>query len=648
MSGIFGIFNRNGKTVDKEIVNTMLDAMSYWEPDEYDTWIDGPIALGHTMLWNTPESKYEHLPLQKDTHILTMDARIDNRDELARELDLPERPMSEIGDSEFILAAYQKWGEECPKYLLGDFAFVIFDEKKQQLFCARDHIGIKSLFYFQNNEFFIFSNDISVLLKHPQIPQDFNEITIANFHHNNSGNSNYSTFFEKIKKIPAATYIIVSQTEISEDTYWRIEESPPIKYKSFEEYSKKLREIFNDAVEVRLRSDYTMASHLSGGIDSSPIAVQAARKLKDRKKSLHVFNWIDIPEEKDRYEYEAWSFSRRISEQEENIIHEEFHLDPVYVAKQYVTHDIFTQGTMYYWSEYYIQEKVKDMNARVILSGWGGDELISYNGYSYISGLFIQGKVLTVLHDIFKNPEYHKYFWIRLIKTIVKSILPSKVFMALRKLIKTDINIEKNCDIDEDMYITDTFSEFLKSQPNIKLPTVKGVRNMQLALYNLGHLQGRVESWFLSSISKRIEYRYPLLDKRIVEFSVGIPEELFYPQKNRERPLFKTAISDLLPLDILWFDKPNEVKINIANRKRYEASIKVLKKSLSHQPLELRDKYYNYDKVYKNLFDLNKDDACKLGNVVTPILFLYAKVRLNKNNKNRRKNNEKNMESTKT
>jgi len=143
MSGFFGIFNRNRKPVERTMAEKMLEKMSEWEPDESDLWIDGSMALGHAMLWNTPESKYEHLPLQKYAYILTMDARIDNRDELAKELDLPDCPMSEIGDSEFILAAYQKWGEECPKHLLGDFTFVIWDTKKQQLFCARDPLGIK-------------------------------------------------------------------------------------------------------------------------------------------------------------------------------------------------------------------------------------------------------------------------------------------------------------------------------------------------------------------------------------------------------------------------------------------------------------------------------------------------------------------------
>ena len=82
MSVFFGIFKRDGRVVKKQIANDMLDAISKWGPDERDLYQEGPVTLGHTMLWNTPESKYEHLPLVTESYILTMDARIDNRDEL--------------------------------------------------------------------------------------------------------------------------------------------------------------------------------------------------------------------------------------------------------------------------------------------------------------------------------------------------------------------------------------------------------------------------------------------------------------------------------------------------------------------------------------------------------------------------------------
>ena len=644
MSGFFGIFNRNGKPVDKKIAEDMLRSMSTWEPDEQDIWCEGSVALGHAMLWNTPESKYEHLPLNKDAYILTMDARIDNRDELLQQLELPNRSLDEIGDSEFILAAYEKWGEECPNHLLGDFAFAIWDKKKEQLFCVRDHIGIKPFFYFQSDELFVFSNDISILLKHSQIPKSLDDYTVAYFVKDQGIHSKYATFFDKIKKLPPATSMVIDENEIKTKTYWKIEETLIIRYDSFQEYTKKLRELFNDAVEVRMRTNYPMVSHLSGGIDSSSIAVQAARKLKEKRELLHVFNWIDIPQEKDLYEYEAWSFSRRIAKKEENIVHEEFYLDPAYIAKKYITHDIFTQGTMYYWDEYYIQEKIKEIDARVVLSGWGGDELITYNGYSFISGLFRQGKILTALYFFIREKKYYQYLdSCRILKLIFKIILPSKLFIALRKTIKSNSDIEKKCDHDNYQYLTDNFAKFTKLQQDVEYPRIKGVRNRQLALYNLGHIHQRVESWFLSSISKRMEYRYPLLDKRIVEFAINIPEELFYPKKGKERVLFKTAMLDLLPSDIIWFNKPNEVKVNKANREKIQASIKLLKEILYNKKLENSEcNYYNYDKI---LDTISINSKCESANIVGAILFLFAKIKLEK--EDRKKDfNEEDMEET--
>ena len=636
MSGIFGIFNRNGNPVDKTIAEDMLESMSSWGADECDLWIDGSIALGHAMLWNTPESKSEHLPLQKDTHIITMDARIDNRDELAKELDLPKRSMSEIGDSEFILAAYQKWGEKCPKHLLGDFSFAIWDKKKDQLFCVRDHIGIKPFFYFQSDDFFIFSNDISVLLQHPQIPQEFDDLTIADFAKDWEMNSRNATFFKKIKALPSATSIMVSEKEIKKNTYWKIEESPSIRYKSFQEYTKKLRELFDDAVKVRLRSNYTLASHLSGGIDSSPIAVCASRELVKQGKHLHTFNWIDIPEDPNKYEFEAWNFSRRIATREENMIHEEFSIDPQFIAKQYEIHNIFTQGTMYTWGEYYIQEQMKKMDARVMLSGWGGDELISYNGYSYISGLFTQWKIATALYYYFKNIKYHPFTLSKWIKLAVKSILPPDIFKILRKIVKPHAEVLEEYEIDNYIYMMDTFKKFAKLQPNAEYPTIKGVRKRQFALHHFGHIQRRTESWALSGFSKKMEYRYPLLDKRIVEFSIGIPEKLFYPQKGKERPLFKTAISDLLPLDIVWFNKPYESKINKANKENYAESLNVLQRKINYRKLDdTCNFYFDYGKINHQIlnFDFKQMDVNELGNVVFPILFLNSKRKLKKNTK---------------
>ncbi len=648
MSGIFGIFNRNGKPVDRKIVDTMLGAMSYWKPDEHGTWIDGSVSLGHTMLWNTAESKYEHLPVRNETYVLTMDARIDNRNELLNELDLPDRPISEIGDSEFILAAYQKWGEDCPKYLLGDFAFVIWDEKKKQLFCARDHIGIKQFYYYLSNDLFIFSNDIEGVLAHPSVPKNYDDDIVATFLKDDGVHAERKTFFEKIKKLPAATTLTVSKLNITENIYWNIENVPLIHYDSYQKYVDKLKELFDSAVEYRLRTVFPVASHLSGGIDSSPIAVLAARKLKKKKEKLYVFNWINVPEGNDLYEYEAWNFSRRVAEIEQNIIHKEFNIDLEFMIKQYENHNILTKGTMFYWEEYYVQEAINDMGVRTLLSGWGGDELISYNGYSYISGLFSQGRIIEAFKYLFKEKKYLEYTWSKFFKRTLKVILPSKIINQLNWK-SQNLQDESNS---YSLYTTDRFTKYIEAHKNKEYPHVVGVRKNQHVMYKYGHLQNRIESWNLSAFSRKMEYRYPLLDKRIVEFAIGIPEEMFFPEKGKCRHLFKNAVSDLLPYDIVWFSKPDEIKINKTLKEKYTKALVLMQKEYRNRDHNFSEnKYVEYRKIKEsfNSFNFDRSDSLELGNIIVAIMLLHSMDNFSYNEKKSFSNfedndNEKAME----
>ena len=148
MSGIAGLYHLDQHPVVASELCQMIKILAHRGPDSSDTWCQDSIGLGHCMLWTTAESLHEQLPLVKGDLTITADARIDNRDELAQVLSLPDRPLEKIADSEFILAAYEQWGSDCPEHLLGDFAFVIWDGQKLPLFCARDHFGVTPFFYY--------------------------------------------------------------------------------------------------------------------------------------------------------------------------------------------------------------------------------------------------------------------------------------------------------------------------------------------------------------------------------------------------------------------------------------------------------------------------------------------------------------------
>jgi len=554
MSGIFGIFNRNGNPIAGEIVDAMLKAGSSWEADESDVWLDGAVVLGHAMLWNTPESKSEHFPLRQDVHILTMDARIDNRQELSQKLELPQRPVGEIGDGEFILAAYEKWGEICPKYLVGDFAFALWDENKRQLFCARDHVGVKPLYFHLDAELFVFANDLRVLTTHPGISSKINDEALANYLINHELISQTLTFFADIKKLPPAHTLTITARGHSERCYWRPEDSPGIKLPSREAYAEKLRELIDQAVHDRMRSAYPVTAHLSGGLDSSTIAVIAARKLRKQGDKLLAFNWLHNPTGDDDPTHYEWFNSKLIAELEdidhhyvsftvEDICH---HIDKL---------DIVYGETDVFWYEYPIRDAAEKNGSRTILSGWGGDELISYHGLSYFADLFLQGRIGEVFNELkvgLKGRRGIKPWLSTLYHRLLIPLTPRALYCKMPKI---------KCENRSFPLVKRSFlpmiNRELRKPEILTMQPQKTIREHMLAYWQNGHIQSRIEFWATAAIPKRLEYSYPLLDKRIIEFALGVPPELFISNGVR-RHLFRSAIKGILPEQIVWSNAKNE------------------------------------------------------------------------------------------
>jgi asparagine synthase (glutamine-hydrolysing) len=164
VSAITGIFHPDGRPVERATIERMVATLTHRGPDGSGAWSAGPVGLGHQMLWTTPESLHERLPFTTDRGDLTItaDARIDNSDELIAVLRIRDR---QITDSQVILAAYERWGEDCPKHLIGDFAFAIWDARRQALFCARDHFGVKPFYYHhRSGRLFAFGTEMKAFL----------------------------------------------------------------------------------------------------------------------------------------------------------------------------------------------------------------------------------------------------------------------------------------------------------------------------------------------------------------------------------------------------------------------------------------------------------------------------------------------------
>jgi asparagine synthase (glutamine-hydrolysing) len=153
----------------------MMAVLTHRGPDAGGVWNEGAVGLGHRMLRTTPESPWESFPLKSRSGILALvaDVRIDNRDELLATLHVATRSPGGICDGEIILAAYEAWK------LIGDFAFAIWDKRRQKLFLARDHFGVKPLYYCLFGQGFAFASEIKALLCLPWVPRQLNEVRVS-------------------------------------------------------------------------------------------------------------------------------------------------------------------------------------------------------------------------------------------------------------------------------------------------------------------------------------------------------------------------------------------------------------------------------------------------------------------------------------
>lgn len=294
MSGIFGIFNRNGKPVSSEILLTMYDAMAYWGPDGGSTWHDGPVGLGQLILYNTPEALHERLPrVVGGGIVLTAEARIDNRTELSDFFDIPHTERPKTPDSDLIQYAYQKWGQDCTNHLVGDWSFAVWNPAEETLFLARDHHGNTALYYYLDKRIFAFASSRKALFA-IGIHRQLNEIYLGQLLISWPAYHGPDTIDLDVHRLPPAHHLSVTPERVDIQRYWRLEDTPELRLPSLDEYLEGLMELYTEAVRCRLRSYRPIGATLSGGLDSGSMTALAARELKTQGQLLPTFTSVPV------------------------------------------------------------------------------------------------------------------------------------------------------------------------------------------------------------------------------------------------------------------------------------------------------------------------------------------------------------------
>lgn len=551
MCGIFGIKTKfDSVQIDKDRVKESANLMRHRGPDAYGQWgLKNKIELAHLRLSVIDLSPQSNQPFfsKCKNFVIIFNGEIYNYLELKNELESLGHDFRTTSDTEVLLNSYIEWGDKCVEKFNGDWAFAIYDIKNDILFCSRDRFGVKPFNYTIMNDIFIFSSEVkSILNYYPNLRQP-NYNVISNFCRNSLGGQSEDTWFLGIKRLLPAHNLIWKNGQIEIKKYW---EYPLNTHNNicFNEAAETYRELFLNAVKLRMRSDVQVGTTLSSGLDSSSI-VSVLRKFYKGKHN--TFTATYNPAEFQRLEKNI--FGKDVVVDEGSLVkifakelNVEAHL--INITSSGFEKDLF--DAIYYLESgcsspavlplSRILDYAKDY-VTVVMEGQGADELL---------GGYIVDNIYALLWEYFKRAK---------IKELIKEYSNFIQNYSLTYSIKMFFRLLNN-DYIERLYqlqsgISKVFGPKLKnySRTNdypLNPPKFSEYFNKALFKSHTGTLVDLLHYGDAISMSKSIESRLPFMDVNLVEFSFQLP--FCYKVKNGlGKYIHRVAMQDIVPNYIL-------------------------------------------------------------------------------------------------
>jgi len=522
----------------------MNQATAHRGPDGTGVFLDGQISFGHNRLSILDTSDRAAQPMKSNdgNEIIIFNGEIYNFRELRKKLEASYQ-FKTTSDTEVIIAAYQKWGKECVKYFNGMFAFALWDEKKQELFLARDPIGIKPLYYFWDGKKFIFSSEIKAILE-TGVPRQLNKKALEHYFRVLYLPEPH-TMFENIFKLPPAHWAVLKDKKLVIEQYWKVEDEKieiPSNQKQLEEM---VRNKVQSAVTRQLVSDRPLGVYLSGGIDSSVVLDCMSREHKNTdtfsvgfelpiKEDMEKFNQDFYLARKTAAHYGTRHHEIMLGEEEAINLFEKavWHLDEP-ISNPTIIPMLHLAG--------FAKEKVA-----VVLGGDGGDEL--FGGYER----YRLSRIASVYQHI---PSFFRTALVASSR-LQKLNTPAGVDRFSLFLFQKD-DILKQVLVPE--YINENTKQFFNQ---------RYFQNWDKAMPFESHFMNvDRQSWLVDESLMRsdkmamaagLEQRVPLLDKEIVALAYQIPLNKKVSYTNT-KIILKQAFADRIPKFLLnqpkrgWF-----------------------------------------------------------------------------------------------
>lgn len=552
MCGFVGVLNKSGKAVNPEILRTMASTINHRGPDEEGVFTDLNCGFFHKRLSIIDLSTGQQ-PMTYGPLTIVFNGEIYNYVELKNNLTLKGHSFKTTSDTEVILHMYEEYGDSCVNQLNGMFAFIIYDKTRQKVFIARDHFGIKPLYWYHDEKTILFGSEIKAILAHPEIKA---KPSLKNLYE-------YLTFqfiigeetmFENIFKVQPGyhTTIDLKTWEINSKNYWEPDFTTDL-YHTEEYFINELQKILNDTIMQQMRSDVPVGTYLSGGMDSSLVTIMASQLVNHQLKSFSGA-FREGPEFNE-LEYAKAAAAKANSELFEIYPTEQEFIDLLPKLIYHLDEPVAGPGLF----PQYIVSKFASKHVKVILGGQGGDEI--FGGYARYLVAYLEqaikgsifenneeGEHIVTLRSILPNlPALRQYL------PMIKGFWKEEAFTPMDQRYFDLINrMGSTVDFLQPDFVNgwDEQALFSKFSAHFNRPETKSYYNKMTQFDLTGSLPALLQVEDRVSMAVSIESRVPLLDRRIIDLISKMPASMKF-KGGELKYLLKKTVKNIMPPEIM-------------------------------------------------------------------------------------------------
>ncbi len=553
MCGINGIAfsSRSKKQINQRLLTAMRDAIHHRGPDDEGLFIRENIGLGHRRL-SIVDVAHGQQPMfnSDESRVIVYNGEVYNHADYRAELEAKGYKYQTHCDTETILYLYEEYGAKCVERLRGMFAFAVWDERRKELFIARDRLGVKPLYYVHDSDGnLFFASEIKSLLEAGAVKPELNYNALPD-QLANHGTSLDETLFKDVRRLLPGHYLIWRDGKIEIEKFWDVSFEPKQEIISDREAVEEWHELFRKSVELRLMADVPLGMFLSGGIDSSAICAMMAQMVDEPIKTFSVGF-----AEREANEFE---FARVVSKafktehHEITITGDEFFKE----LPNLIYHEDEPLGFDASVPLYFVS-KLAERHVKVVLTGEGSDEILG--GYGRYQ------KTLTLLNYGEKYESITPNFLREAVKTGVATLPHSLNRKLKRTFLSRESDIENlyfdnfaifNGAAQENLLTAETKARIAEKNPYSHLQNWLAASDAEDLLDKLLYADTKTYLHELlmkqdqMSMAASIESRVPFLDHKLVEFTARLPQKMKI-RGRQTKWILREAMKGILPDEIL-------------------------------------------------------------------------------------------------